>query len=128
MSGGTGDDVCRFITREIDGVRLVHAGPPPTITTIMTTSPDRVLGAPVAKCLGYFSRLPEFGGHPGAFGCKGSGGSIAFADPSHEMTFAFTHNRMAAPPEDPATSIAEYVRDALTAARWSALGASASRL
>jgi CubicO group peptidase (beta-lactamase class C family) len=48
-----------------------------------------------------------------AFGCKGSGGSVAFADPAHEVAIAFTHNRMAAPPEDLAASITGYVRDAL---------------
>jgi CubicO group peptidase (beta-lactamase class C family) len=87
------------------------------MTAITTTAPDRVLGVPVAKCLGYFARLPEFGDHPGAFGCKGSGGSIAFADPDHEVAIAFTHNRMAAPPQDLTASITDHVRDALTATR-----------
>jgi CubicO group peptidase (beta-lactamase class C family) len=100
---------------DVDGIRLVNADRLAAMTTITTTAPDRVLGVPVAKCLGYFSRLPEFGDHPGAFGCKGSGGSVALADPSNELAIAFTHNRMAVPPQDLAASITDYVRNVLTA-------------
>jgi CubicO group peptidase (beta-lactamase class C family) len=105
------------LIRDVGGVRLVGAGRLATMTTIMATGPDRVIGVPVAKCLGYFCGLPEFGGHTGAFGCKGSGGSVAFADPGHDLTIAFTHNRMAAPPEDLAASITDQVRGALAAAQ-----------
>lgn len=104
------------LTRTVGGIRLVDADRLAAITTIRVDTTDRVLGVPVAKCLGYFSGLPEFGGHTGAFGCKGSGGSVAFADPGHELAVAFTHNRMAAPPEDLAIPIIDNVRDALTTA------------
>jgi CubicO group peptidase (beta-lactamase class C family) len=105
------------MTRDIDGVRLISAERLAHVGAVVTADVDLVLGAPVPKCLGYFSGLPEFGGRAGAFGCKGSGGSIAFADPASDLTFAFTHNRMAAPPQDLATHIANHVRDALAPGR-----------
>jgi CubicO group peptidase (beta-lactamase class C family) len=101
------------LTREIDGVRLISAERLARVAAIATTDVDAILGAPIPKCLGYFSGLAEFGDHAGAFGCKGSGGSIAFADPGGDLAFAFTHNRMAVPPQDLAVHIADYVRDAL---------------
>ena len=54
------------------------------------------------------------GGYAGTFGCKGSGGSIAFADPAHAFSFALTHNRLTAPPADVAAQVADHVRDALS--------------
>ncbi|MFI6075676.1 serine hydrolase domain-containing protein [Actinoplanes sp. NPDC051343] len=105
------------MTRDIDGVRLISAERLAHVAHVATTDVDLVLGAPIPKCLGYFSGLPEFGSHPGAFGCKGSGGSIAFADPGSDLAIAFTHNRMAAPPQDLAAHIANHVRDALAPRR-----------
>jgi len=83
----------------------------PERTAQVAADTDRVLGVPIAKGLGYFLGLPEMG--PGAFGCKGSGGSIGFADPEYGFSFAFTHNRLTAPPADTAAHIASQVRDAL---------------
>jgi CubicO group peptidase (beta-lactamase class C family) len=62
--------------------------------------------------LGYFLRLPEMGGYAGTFGCKGSGGSIAFADSAHGLSSALTHNRLTAPPADVAAHVADRIRDA----------------
>ncbi|MFI6452655.1 serine hydrolase domain-containing protein [Streptosporangium amethystogenes] len=98
---------------EVDGVRLVSPERTDRIAAILTTDADPVLGAPVPKGLGYFLGLPEMGPHPRAFGCKGSGGSIAYADPDDRFSFALTHNRMTAPPEDTAAHIAGQIRTAL---------------
>ncbi|GAB2948086.1 serine hydrolase domain-containing protein [Micromonospora polyrhachis] len=99
---------------DVDGVRLISPHRTGRISTITTAEVDRVLGAPVPKGLGYFLGLPEMGGGGSAFGCKGSGGSIALADPKNGFAFAFVHNRMAAPPADLASQVANEVRAALS--------------
>jgi len=98
---------------EVDGLRLISPDRTTQISTVITTETDRVLGAPIPKGLGYFLRFPEMGGYAGTFGCKGSGGSIAFADPAHGLAFALTHNRLTAPPADVATQVADQVRNTL---------------
>ncbi|GAB3141938.1 serine hydrolase domain-containing protein [Micromonospora sonneratiae] len=98
---------------DVDGVRLISPRRTDLLSTIATAEVDRVLGVPVPKGLGYFLGLPETGGRASAFGCKGSGGSIAFADPGNDFAFAFMHNRMAAPPADLASRVANEVRTAL---------------
>ncbi|GAA3344998.1 serine hydrolase domain-containing protein [Amorphoplanes nipponensis] len=105
------------LTRDVDGVRLVPAERLAALTAVATAEVDLVLGAAIPKCLGYFRGLAEFGGRPGAFGSKGSGGSFACADPAGDLAIAFTHNRMAAPPHDLAARIAGHVRDALAGRR-----------
>jgi CubicO group peptidase (beta-lactamase class C family) len=97
---------------EVDGVRLISAGRTGAVSTAVRADVDRVLGAPIPKGLGYFLGLPEMGG-AAAFGCKGSGGGIAFADPARGFAFAFIHNRLAGPADDNAALIAGTVRDAL---------------
>jgi CubicO group peptidase (beta-lactamase class C family) len=97
----------------VDGVRLVSPERTALISTPVTADHDRVLGAPIPKVLGYFAGLPEMGTSARAFGCKGSGGSIAFADPELEFAFALTHNRLTAPPADSAAGVADRVRSAL---------------
>ena len=98
---------------EVDGVRLISAERAAEVATVVTADTDRVLGAPIPKGLGYFLGLPEMGPEIGAFGCKGSGGAIAFADPRSRFSFALTHNRLTAPPADNAAWIARRVREAL---------------
>lgn len=98
---------------EVDGIRLISPARTATVSTVVTTGTDRVLGAPIPKGLGYFLGLPEMGTRIGAFGCKGSGGGIAFADPGSRFSFAFTHNRMTAPPADNAGRIAGLIRRAV---------------
>jgi CubicO group peptidase (beta-lactamase class C family) len=95
---------------EVDGVRLIGAERAAAVSRVLTAAPDRVLGAPVPKGLGYFVGLPEMGE---GFGCKGSGGSIGFADPVRRFAFALTHNRLTGPPADNAGLVAEHVREAL---------------
>jgi CubicO group peptidase (beta-lactamase class C family) len=97
----------------VDGIRLVSPERTAQIATVRTTEIDRVLGAPIPKGLGYFMGLPEMGQRPTAFGCKGSGGSIAFADPESSFSFAMTHSTLTGPPADVAERIADTVRYAL---------------
>jgi hypothetical protein len=87
----------------VDGVRLITPDRLTRISAVVTADADPVLGAPVPKGLGYFLGLPEMGPHAGVFGSKGSGGSIAFAGAGHG--FAFTHNRLTAPPHDSAAQV-----------------------
>lgn len=98
---------------EVEGVSLISPRRIAQIATPWTTQTDRVLGAPVAKGLGYFMGLPEMGASTTAFGCKGSGGSIAYADPQTGFSFALTHSRLTAPPADVAAHVAAEVRAAL---------------
>jgi CubicO group peptidase (beta-lactamase class C family) len=98
---------------EVDGVRLISPARTATVGAVVTAGTDRVLGAPIPKGLGYFLGLPEMGPEIGAFGCKGSGGSIAFADPANHFSFALTHNRLTGPPADNAARIAGRIRAAL---------------
>lgn len=101
------------LVTEVDGRRLICAQRTATIASVRTCATDRVLGVPVAKGLGYFMRLPEMAESGTAFGCKGSGGSIGFADPATGFSFAFTHSRLTVPPADVAADVADHVRAAL---------------
>jgi CubicO group peptidase (beta-lactamase class C family) len=100
---------------EVDGVWLITPDRLTRVSTVVTADTDRVLGAPIPNGLGYFLGLPEMGPHAGVFGCKGSGGSIAFVDPGHSLAFAFTHNRLTAPPHDSAVQVAARVRQGRSA-------------
>jgi CubicO group peptidase (beta-lactamase class C family) len=51
--------------------------------------------------------LPEMAADRHAFGVKGSGGSIAYADPTSGFTFALTKNRLTGPTPDIAGQIRE---------------------
>ncbi len=81
---------------------------------MQTREPDRILGAPIAKGMGYFLGLPETGGEPAAFGHNGSGGSVAFADPRRGLAFAYMRSRLSGGPGDSAAQrIAATVREAV---------------
>lgn len=51
---------------------------------------------------------------PSSFGHDGAGGQVAFADPEHEVGFAFLTNRMEAGDDRRATRIVDALRDVLT--------------
>ena len=99
---------------EVDGVRLVPAERLPLLYEIQTREPDRILGNPVTKGLGYFLDAAPMGGEPTAFGHNGSGGSIAFADPRRGLSFAFTCSLLTAGADDTsAQDLADAVRAAV---------------
>lgn len=101
----------------LDGVRLL---PPERIeqaSALQIEAPDRVLGVPVRRALGYHLGEPQsaMSARSTAFGHAGAGGSLGFADPAYQFAFALTKNRMqnAAPGDDAAFLIAREVRRAL---------------
>ncbi len=56
---------------------------------------DRILKIDASYSLGYCRPLPGFDfGSERAFGHQGAGGSMGFADPEHELGFAYTPNKM----------------------------------
>ncbi len=81
---------------ELDGVRILSAETLAPATALRTAAPDRTLGFPVRKALGYFlgGEHSIIAGGDAAFGMTGSGGSVAFADPERRFAFALTKNRM----------------------------------
>lgn len=60
--------------------------------------PDAVVGFPMRWRLGYHMAATNRGILPGGFGHFGFGGSGAWADPLHELSVAFTCNRVAGTP------------------------------
>ncbi len=112
----TADALARMyaaVIGDVGGVRLIGAERMAAVSAMAAREHDIVLGAPIAKSLGYFLGLPETGGSAGAFGFRGSGGATAFADPARDFSFAFIHNRLTGPPADNAPLVADEVRAAL---------------
>jgi CubicO group peptidase (beta-lactamase class C family) len=101
----------------LDGVCLLPAGRIGQASALQIEAPDRVLGVPVRRALGYHLGEPQsaMSARSTAFGHAGAGGSLGFADPAYQFAFALTKNRMqnAAPGDDAATLIAQEVRRAL---------------
>jgi CubicO group peptidase (beta-lactamase class C family) len=101
----------------LDGVRLLPAERIQEASALQIEAPDRVLGVPVRRALGYHLGEPQsaMSARSTAFGHAGAGGSLGFADPAYQFAFALTKNRMqnAAPGDDAASLIAREVRRAL---------------
>ena len=101
----------------VAGVRLLPAERVREATTLQTGGLDVVLGEPVSRGLGYGlgGSNPAMSKRASAFGHRGVGGSIGFADPEYTFAFALLKNRLAfsAPAESTAAHVARTVRSAL---------------
>jgi CubicO group peptidase (beta-lactamase class C family) len=100
---------------ELDGAMLMSPERVETVAAVAFDGIDESFGLPVRRGLGYV--LGEPGkpiGVSGAFGHKGSGGSIGFADPQRRFAFALAKNNLTQPA--PADSLAKAVVDEVRAA------------
>jgi CubicO group peptidase (beta-lactamase class C family) len=101
----------------VDGVRLLPAERVREATILQPGRLDVVLGEPVSRGLGYGlgGSNPAMSKRTSAFGHRGVGGAIGFADPEYRFAFALLKNQLAfsAPEESTAARIARTVRSAL---------------
>lgn len=84
---------------ELEGRRFFTAKTLAQMKTTLVDGVDRVFGIPTAFSAGFMksSRLNRnrlSGPSPEAFGHPGAGGSNAFADPEHDISFAYVMNQM----------------------------------
>ena len=84
---------------EIDGRRFFTRDTIGQMTTTLASGIDRVFQIPTAFSAGFMKDPPDatrriFGPSPLAFGHPGAGGSHAFADPEHCISFAYLMNQM----------------------------------
>jgi CubicO group peptidase (beta-lactamase class C family) len=84
---------------ELDGHRFFTPDTIAKITTTLASGIDRVFQIPTAFSAGIMKDPPEatrrmFGPAHLAFGHPGAGGSHAFADPEHGISFAYVMNQM----------------------------------
>jgi CubicO group peptidase (beta-lactamase class C family) len=83
----------------MEGRRYFQAETIALMTTTLASGIDRILQIPTAFSAGFMKDPPEtsrriFGPSSSAFGHPGAGGSNAFADPEHEIGFAYVMNQM----------------------------------
>jgi len=84
---------------ELDGHRFFTRATIAKMTTTLVSGRDRVFQIPTAFSAGFMKDPPGaarrlFGSSPLAFGHPGAGGSHAFADPEHGISFAYVMNQM----------------------------------
>jgi CubicO group peptidase (beta-lactamase class C family) len=84
---------------ELDSQRFFSAETVGSMTTTLTSGMDRIFQVPTAFSAGFMKDPPGtarkiFGPSPLAFGHPGAGGSHAFADPEHKLSFAYVMNQM----------------------------------
>lgn len=101
---GSASSLAKFYTMlanggQLDGHRFFEAGPIAQMTTTLVSGVDRVFQIPTAFSAGFMKDPPNatprtFGPSPLAFGHPGAGGSHAFADPEHKISFAYVMNQM----------------------------------
>jgi CubicO group peptidase (beta-lactamase class C family) len=83
---------------ELDGVRVLSEERVREISTVQSTSRDRVLFIPMHWRMGYHKAFTLGVRAPQAFGHYGYGGSGAFCDPSRDLAVALTLNSGAGTP------------------------------
>ncbi|MFF4588823.1 serine hydrolase domain-containing protein [Streptomyces sp. NPDC001388] len=100
---------------EVDGVRLLTPETVAAAAEEQSAGPDRVVMTPTRFASGYMlptDTLPLTG--PNAFGHPGRGGSLAFADPDHDLAFGYVMNHIIEDPTDArAGALVEAVRRSL---------------
>jgi CubicO group peptidase (beta-lactamase class C family) len=84
---------------ELDGHRFFKQDTIAQMTTTLASGIDRVFQIPTAFSAGFMKDPPEptrrmFGPSLLAFGHPGAGGSHAFADPEHGISFSYVMNQM----------------------------------
>jgi CubicO group peptidase (beta-lactamase class C family) len=84
---------------ELDGSRFFERDTIAQMTTTLAAGFDRVFQIPTAFSAGFMKDAPKaarriFGPSSLAFGHPGAGGSHAFADPEHSISFAYVMNQM----------------------------------
>jgi CubicO group peptidase (beta-lactamase class C family) len=84
---------------ELDGLRFFAPETIAQMTTTLASGIDRVFQISTAFSAGFMKDPPAatrriFGPSPLAFGHPGAGGSHAFADPEHGISFAYVMNQM----------------------------------
>jgi CubicO group peptidase (beta-lactamase class C family) len=87
---------------ELDGRRFFTEETIAHMTKTLASGLDRVFQIPTAFSTGFMKDPPDttrriFGQSPLAFGHPGAGGSHAFADPEHRLSFAYVMNQMEQP-------------------------------
>jgi CubicO group peptidase (beta-lactamase class C family) len=101
----------------VERVRLLPAERVREATTLQPGGLDVVLGEPVSRGLGFGlgGLNPAMSERVSAFGHRGFGGSIGFADPEYRFAFALLKNRLAfsVPAESTAAQVARTMRSAL---------------
>ncbi|MBY8825580.1 serine hydrolase domain-containing protein [Sphingomonas colocasiae] len=82
---------------EIDGVRILSAGLTGRLSDAAWHADCALTGREFAYGLGFFQNLPQpaiMGPSARSFGHPGAGGAIGFADPEHNLAFAYSPNKM----------------------------------
>jgi CubicO group peptidase (beta-lactamase class C family) len=90
---------------EVDGIRLLKPQTVKAACEVQSEGPDKIVMAPAKFGSGY--SLPPFlspACKDRCFGHPGAGGSMAFADPEAEFSFAYVMNEMRFNPADDARS------------------------
>ncbi len=106
-----------LIGNGVDGVRLLPPDRVRQATALQVDGKDAVLGTTIRRGLGYMLGGPgmPMGQRVTAFGHRGYGGTVGFADPDYRFAFALTKNRLAVGPPDVSTlnKVARVTRAAL---------------
>ncbi len=101
----------------VDGVRLLPPDRVRKASALQVDGKDAVLGTVIHRGLGYMLGGPgmPMGDRVTAFGHRGYGGTVGFADPDYGFAFALTKNRLAVGPPETSTlnKVAQVTRAAL---------------
>jgi CubicO group peptidase (beta-lactamase class C family) len=85
---------------EVDGVRILSPGQLDRARECLVAGTDAVLGAQVARGLGFQVHHPDAPlCGPGSFGHAGAGGSMGLAHPERELAVGYVMNRMGSVPD-----------------------------